>query len=314
MLVLACHMLPLGPKSLKLNDVAGAMGMSLFFALSGFLITSTLLHNADVGEFLIKRLARILPLAYGYIFIVFTLVHFDPRAALWTSSFLINYETVGMVNGLNNHFWSLCVEMQFYVAIAFAVLFGGKKGLWIVVPACILVTGVRIHQGAYIAIQTHLRVDEILVGACIALLYGRASNWCINYPTILAMAAALLWFASSDSSAEWLQYFRPYATGLFLAVILCHRTTTLARILSSRLMGYVATISYALYVIHPLTIYGWFNQGSIVDRYLFKRPISFVLTFSAAHLSTFYWEKFWMRAGRSWIQTRRKRLAQVAAT
>ena len=29
-LVLATHMLPLGPKSLRLNETAGAMGMSLF--------------------------------------------------------------------------------------------------------------------------------------------------------------------------------------------------------------------------------------------------------------------------------------------
>ena len=48
LLVLGSHTVPLGPKLLRLNDAAGAMGMSLFFALSGFLITSTLLHNADL--------------------------------------------------------------------------------------------------------------------------------------------------------------------------------------------------------------------------------------------------------------------------
>ena len=47
LLVLACHMLPLGPKVLQLNEAAGAMGMSLFFALSGFLIVSGLIYNAD---------------------------------------------------------------------------------------------------------------------------------------------------------------------------------------------------------------------------------------------------------------------------
>ena len=152
LLVLACHMLPLGPKTLQFNDTAGAMGMSLFFSLSGFLITSTLLHNASVLEFMVKRLARILPLAYAYAFFVFTFVHFDPSAALWTASFLINYFPSYMVDGLNNHFWSLCVEMHFYAAIALIVLFGGRKGLWIVWPACLLISAIRIHGGAYIAI------------------------------------------------------------------------------------------------------------------------------------------------------------------
>src|ERR1700720_3445780 len=41
-LVLAAHLLPLGPKVLHLNSTAGPMGMSLFFALSGYLIVSTL--------------------------------------------------------------------------------------------------------------------------------------------------------------------------------------------------------------------------------------------------------------------------------
>lgn len=311
-LVLACHMLPLGPKILKLNDAAGAMGMSLFFALSGFLITSTLLHNPDVQEFLVKRLARILPLAYGYTFIVFTFIYFDPYAAAWTSTFLINYVTRGMVDGLNNHFWSLCVEMQFYAAVALLVAFGGRKSLWIIFPVCLLTTLVRTQYGAYIAIQTHLRVDEILIGACVALLYGRTPNWYVPLPTFCAGLAAVIWFVSSYPNADWFQYLRPYATGLFLSIILGHRTTFTATVLSSRVMNYVATISYALYVIHPLTIYGWFNHGDIVDRYLLKRPLSFALTFSAAHFSTFYWEKFWMRAGRKWIETRRRRLVRAA--
>ena len=77
-------------------------------------------------------------------------------------------------------------------------------------------------------------------------------------------------------------------------------------------MRYIAAISYALYVVHPLTIYGWFNQGSRVERYLFKRPISFMMMFGAAHISTFYWEKFWIQTGRKWIEARRMRLAKSA--
>lgn len=127
LLVLASHMLPLGPKILRFNYTAGAMGMSLFFALSGFLITSTLIHNSNIFEFFVKRLARIIPLAYAYAFLVFTFVIFDPQAALWTASFLLNYFTGYMIGDLNNHFWSLCVEVHFYIAIALAVMIWEKK-------------------------------------------------------------------------------------------------------------------------------------------------------------------------------------------
>jgi len=310
LLVLATHMLPLGPKVLKLNDTAGAMGMSLFFALSGFLITSTLLHNPDLYEFMVKRLARLIPLAYAYTFLVFTFYVFDPQAAFWTASFLINYFTGYMVDGLNNHFWSLCVEVHFYAAIALAVLIWGKKGLWIVWPACLLVTALRINDGAYIAIQTHLRADEILAGACVATIYQSSWEGRLRYPTIWVGVASILWFLSGSPYMAWLQYARPYATALVLACVLCHGQTLLAAVLGSRPMRYVAAVSYALYVVHPLTIHGWFNQGSIFDRYLLKRPISFIMTFGAAHISTFYWEKYWMQAGRKWIEARRIRAAR----
>jgi peptidoglycan/LPS O-acetylase OafA/YrhL len=311
LLVLATHMLPVGPKILRLNETAGAMGMSLFFALSGFLITSGLRHNADLHEFLVKRLSRIVPLAYAYTFFVFTCLSFDPKEIIWTGSFLLNYFPEYM-NDYNAHFWSLCVEVQFYAAIALGILCLGEKGIWLVWPACLAITMLRISDGAYIHIQTHLRGDEILAGACVATLYEETWRGRAPYPTALFVLAALLWFVCSSPYSGWCQYLRPYATASLLTVVLCLGHGALVQFLGSRPMRYIAAISYALYVIHPLTIHGWWNQGSIFDRYVFKRPISFAMTFAAAHISTFYWERPWLQAGRQWIKQRRVRQAQAA--
>jgi peptidoglycan/LPS O-acetylase OafA/YrhL len=312
LLVFGAHMLPLGPKVLALNHTAGAMGMSLFFALSGFLITSTLIHNPDVREFLVRRLARILPLAYAYAAVVFVILSFDPEALLCTTTFLVNY-VLGHLNDYNGHFWSLCVEVHFYLAIALIVLAAGRRGLWIVWPACLAITLLRVQAGAYINIHTHLRVDEILAGACVATLYRDGWPRAAKYPVVLAGLAALLWFLCSSPHTGWLQYLRPYATGLMLAAVLCAGTTRLAHVLESRPMRYIAAISYALYVMHPLTTHGWLNQGGVAERYLLKRPVSFAMTFLLAHLSTFYWERYWMQAGKKWIERRRERRAQAAA-
>jgi peptidoglycan/LPS O-acetylase OafA/YrhL len=93
-----------------------------------------------------------------------------------------------------------------------------------------------------------------------------------------------------------------------LAVIVWYGGSALHKILSSHFLRYIAAISYALYVIHPLTVQGWMNTGGTLDRYLLKRPLSFIATFAAAHVSTFYWEQFWQRLGRDWISRRRRRL------
>src|ERR1700759_971314 len=68
-LVLCGHLLPLGPKSWRLNETFAPMGMALFFTLSGFLITRLLL-STDVRSFLIRRFFRIIPLAWLTILIV----------------------------------------------------------------------------------------------------------------------------------------------------------------------------------------------------------------------------------------------------
>ena len=64
LLVLAGHLLPLGPSVLRLNDVAGLMGMGLFFAISGFLIVRFLAEGIALSAFAARRLARILPLSW----------------------------------------------------------------------------------------------------------------------------------------------------------------------------------------------------------------------------------------------------------
>jgi peptidoglycan/LPS O-acetylase OafA/YrhL len=288
------------------------MGMSLFFALSGFLITSGLRQNGDVLEFMIKRLSRIVPLAYAYSFLVFTFLSFSPLVMLWTATFLINYFPEYM-NSYNAHFWSLCVEVQFYFAVALVTLTVGPKGLWIVWPACLAITVLRISEGAYTHIQTHLRGDEILAGACVATLYKTSWRGRAPYSMALFALAAFLWFISGSPYSGPCQYLRPYASAMVLAVTLCLDDNILAAGLSARPMRYIASISYALYVIHPLTIHGWWNQGGTFERYILKRPISFAMTFATAHISTFYWERPWLQTGRQWIRHRRMRRAQAPA-
>jgi peptidoglycan/LPS O-acetylase OafA/YrhL len=313
LLVLGAHLLPLGPKVLQLNHAAGAMGMSLFFALSGFLIVTTLRKNSDAFEFAVRRMARILPLAYLYLLTVSVLLLFDPDAVFVSAVFLLNYHSEYMTIN-NGHFWSLCVEVHFYIAMALLVLAAGPKAIWIIWPACLIVTGLRMSEGAYINIQTHLRVDEILAGACVATLYRPAWSGAVRRALPLVGLAVALWFVSALPYSGFIQYLRPYATALVLVAILCSGELRLTSLLTSRPMRYVASTSYALYVLHPLTAYGWWNDGSVFERYLFKRPLGLIITFIAAHLSTFYWERRWSSAARNWLEARRTRRQETAVS
>ena len=289
--------------------MAGSMGMSLFFVLSGFLITSGLMKNPNAQEFVARRLARILPLAYAYTAVVFLLFTFRPRTLLWTNLFTVNYLTQYLDPGWSAHLWSLCVEIQFYMTIALIVLIFGKRGLWVVWPACLAITFLRVRAGpyGYASIATHLRVDEILSGACVATMVGSIGVRGKARTALVAMGlAALVWALSSHPLTGPFQYVRPYATAILLLAALAYGAAKPDNLLGSRPLRYIATISYALYVVHPATAHGWMSEGGLMIKYLVKRPISFVLSFAIAHLSTFYWERPWQMAVKRWIQNRRQ--------
>ncbi|WP_407150706.1 acyltransferase family protein [Bradyrhizobium sp. ORS 86] len=300
-LVLAAHLLPLGPKYLQLNSTAGPMGMSLFFALSGYLIIRSLC-TATIFEFIIRRMVRILPLAYLYIALVFIVFGLSGQALLSHLGFILNYRLDEMIP-VTEHLWSLCVEVHFYVFVTALAALTGRKGLIAVWPCCAAITALRILEGTPIEVATHLRIDEILVGACVATLPVR------RLPTSTSLLvwalAAGAWAASSHPDSGWLQYLRPYATGLLLWATLSQPPNPLLGILGSKSLAYIAATSYALYIFHPLTAHGWWNDGSIYQRYLLKRPAGLVLTLLAAHLSTFYWERMWIQAARRRLASRR---------
>src|SRR5438309_6796248 len=160
-LVLAAHLLPLGPKRLQLNDAVAAMGMALFFTLSGFLITRFLAaEHASVRSFVIRRFFRIVPLSWAVCLIVLPLNRATPGTYLAHLFFYANLPPFWLLP-MTSHLWSLCVEMQFYVGIALIVALFGRRSLYLIPLLCLCVTGLRIVTGTHISIVTWLRIDEI---------------------------------------------------------------------------------------------------------------------------------------------------------
>lgn len=290
LLVLAGHMLPLGPKGWELNGSIAASGMAIFFTLSGFLITNVLLRNPDVPAFLVRRLARIVPLAWLVLAMVFAFDGADVRE--WCANLFFHANLPPFYLEHTGHFWSLCVEVQFYVFIALAVWAFGRRGLFIIPIAALAVTALRIATGTEISIVTWFRVDEILAGGTMALLFhesrdGRFDRCLAAVPFV---PAALLFLLSAHPRLGGLNYARPYLSALMVAITLNRPIRGLSSVLSSRLALYMAKISYAVYIIHPYSTAGWLGAGEGIEKYL-KRPLCFAITFALAHLSTFHFER-----------------------
>jgi peptidoglycan/LPS O-acetylase OafA/YrhL len=305
--ILACHLLPLGPNAWGLNATAGPLGMALFFTLSGFLICRFLLHKPDVVEFLIRRFARIVPLAWAAMAIF--LWWADADRDTWLANFLFyaNLPPQQMTRA-GSHLWSLCVEVQFYVAIAFVVAVAGRRGLYVLPLAALAITLHRIEMGATVDIVTTRRADEVLAGATLALVFegrfGERARQALRHCRAWWLLPLLV--LSSHPRLEALNYARPYIAAMLVGGSLVAAPALLHRVLASRVLGYVATTSYALYVIHHGLIYTWLGSGETLERYL-KRPLLIALTFALAHASTFWYERRFMEWAKQLIAWRRAR-------
>lgn len=300
LLVLAAHLLPLGPSSWQLNAVAGAMGMALFFTLSGFLITRLLLSDHHIPSFLIKRFMRIVPLAW--LVMLFALYAIGAAPDTWVAHvlFYANLPPIKLTS-VTSHFWSLCVEVQFYVGIALAVRLFGRRALFALPVVCVAVTMYRMWAGAHIDIVTIRRVDEILAGCVLALLYSRQAGrrffianakWS---PYVLLLCLAV----SSHPSGTWMNYARPYFAALLVggSILGAGYAPWLDSMLKSRVLRYCALVSYALYVFHGALRETWLGTGEGFVKYA-KRPLLFVVTFGLAHISSFYYEVYFINLGK----------------
>ena len=173
---------------------AGWVGVQLFFALSGFLITRILLRGKGergwLRSFYARRLLRIVPLYYAFLMLVFfvaphvsalqPLVGAGAAAPAWYWLYLANWSQpfVDGPHGLP-HVWSLCVEEQYYLVWPLVIAYVSERALtWIAAGTVVgaLVARLTLHAFFPDAVAasaaytwTICRADAIAFGALVAL-------------------------------------------------------------------------------------------------------------------------------------------------
>jgi len=180
----------------------GWIGVDVFFVLSGFLITGILYDTRQDTKFFVRffarRSVRIFPVFYlvvGVLLLLTPIFHYEWRLGhLWFLVYLGNFAanrdfTLYEVMSANQptakvflgHFWSLCVEEQFYVLwplVVWAVR-DRVRLLWTAGGISVLALGLRIGMEMRFSLFTSelwiertlpFRMDSLLIGAMLALL------------------------------------------------------------------------------------------------------------------------------------------------
>jgi peptidoglycan/LPS O-acetylase OafA/YrhL len=279
----------------------GFLGVDLFFAISGFLITNTLLDDVErsgqirFGAFYARRARRLLPalvltLLVAYIIWPSAGPAYRP-AAMATLFYYANWQharDIAATLGPLAHAWSLSIEEQFYFVwpATLALVLRGTASLrsaaaWTLglVMALASFRAYGAIQGSILAAyaSTFARMDELLVGSAFALLSRSASG---SRPSFLlrgwaglvagtVFAVLVLTVHYQD---RWL-YLGGFtlialAAGGFVYQLATAESTMTARCLSWRPLVEVGKRSYGIYLFHyPLTL--WIGRGWPPGRYTY---------------------------------------------
>lgn len=266
-LVIASHFLPTS----MLNGIEwGIYGVTLFFVLSGFLITGILYENRGgslkivLWSFYVRRFLRIFPLYYLCLLLVmmFSSVGLG-LDALWHVFYASNWFfwlEGEWVTGHPVHFWSLAVEEQFYLIWPIVFLFfNGSRPLRI--PLMLLALGlgfrfIMLGMGWTSHAWTKLTpscFEALGFGALMAVMLRTGSQIKSNLTLGLSLGAfALIHTFSAES--EW-QYELRYQSAVCLSaavvwILASSRAVLLDSFFLNRHVKFIGTISYGLYIWH----------------------------------------------------------------
>ena len=185
----------------------GRIGVRLFFVLSGFLITGSLLQlksevnhenlsfkNA-LGRFYYNRALRIFPIYYAVIVILWA-TDFQNFSAvgLETALYLSNFDSVRYIGSPDQmilahvstaHFWSLAVEEQFYLVFPAFVFFLSRRQLKFLICALFSIAAAWRFYFVFFSeigfpyhgmLSLPSCLDSLAVGAALSLYRNRGNN------------------------------------------------------------------------------------------------------------------------------------------
>lgn len=294
----------------------GGVGVSMFFIISGFLITTLLLQEEErsgtlrMGRFYFRRALRIFPPFYVYLMVAAAVAWAHHRALhgkllLAAGMYVMNYVPYLWVDETPSfwylaHTWSLAVEEQFYLFWPLLlVLIPRRLMTRFCVATLLIVPLLRLLTLLFLPMYSvaeqwsrvfHGSVDLLALGALLGLLMRRErfANRVARlfHPALLMIAALFVPLSAilrSHTPAWFDALFILSLTGVALAFLLLwvvlRPHTLVGCVLNWRPIRHVGRISYSLYL--------W-QQMFVGPLWVPNRAVNLVSVIIAAELS------FWL--------------------
>lgn len=277
---------------------AGWLGVDIFFALSGFLITKGLLEAAEkpnyYRNFYSRRFLRLAPLyLIALLLVALTTPHSGPFLAL-SLLYLANFAKPLGIAMSYGPLWSLSVEEHFYMVWpAIAKNTTRKRLLWIAIAVCALTPLVRFlayRHSLFDPYVTWFRLDGLAWGAIIAIVLPAiprrtalvVSRMLMLFGSIVFIVSALTFGAGRSTLVGTTLVYGDVAlttAGLICYIALNSGAPGMA-CLRNRGLTFFGEISYWVYLFHALVV-DWTIQPILNQL---PSPLAAYLVFAAVVL------------------------------
>lgn len=296
----------LGITSSALRSALSAQtGVSVFFVLSGFLITYLLIKEKeatgkiDIIAFIKRRALRIFPLYYLAIFFL-VYIDYTGKARIPTCSFAyaltytINFYPKECAYSAMSHFWSLSVEEHFYLFWPLIFCLGKRIAVLValaIATSCVIF-GTSLYPDStlyYMNRWTFPAMLPILAGCLLAFICNTETikTTMTKKPTSNILLIAILSGAAApafiNSDVIWLTSICALVLYVFY-----NQNSTLVKLLEFKPLASLGIISYGLYVWQGVfTGNGPYRSGA---PYPPSVDVGVWLTFIVAPLSYVFFE------------------------
>lgn len=267
----------------------GQHGVTIFFVLSGFLITSKLLEgNRSLRSFYMRRFFRLMPVAWIYLAALLLLgrlmrVPLTSLSEVRACVLFFRNLSGPFIGNRAQHFWSLSLEEQFYLLWPCLLLLCGKRIAPMKWTALCGALGVAVwryfHWAAYdqypLYMRTEVRADSIFIGCLLAIFFSDADFREMASKTLkwLAIPALLVFLSCITRFFRLTPLYESIAIAILIAFTVLH--ARVSEVLEYKPLAWLGTLSYSLYIWQEI----WTKPGF---------PRSFLLMIPVSALVSYY--------------------------
>jgi exopolysaccharide production protein ExoZ len=249
----------------------GSFGVDIFFVISGF-VMAQICESGKTEWFLLRRIARIVPLYWGATLLLFGLAMIAPGLLIETRPnavylllsllFIPFRKATGQIEPFLFLGWTLNFEMYFYVLLSVSLLLWPKRAVWLaaamIAAVFLLLTG---GSSVYSLFYGDSIVLEFVAGSILFYLYNALEQKRARRLRFVFLALAVLALGAIPWP-DFLYPIPPNMRGIYLGIPAACLVGAIVGLSRGgfdspwRWIVLLGDASYVMYLIHPFVEIG----------------------------------------------------------